>query len=119
MQVTYVKFKPVLLALALATGGQTGSMLPRAHAGDLVLAAESRISEDNKRDAKQSPDYVQPDAAADRAAKDPKLAQRRQKMIAKCEHNNGVDCEKQVDTELGAERLQSGGTRHFAPAHKQ
>jgi hypothetical protein len=117
MQVTYVKFKPVLLALALATCVQMATVLPRAQAGDLVLVAETTISEDNKRNAEQSPDYVHPDPAADMAAKDPKLAQRRTEMIAKCENNHGVDCAKQVDTELGAQ--QTGGGRRYAPAHKQ
>ena len=36
------------------------------------------------------------------------LAARRQTMIADCEQNNGIDCEREVDTELGAERLQDG-----------
>jgi len=30
------------------------------------------------------------------------VAERRQKMIEDCEQNNGVDCEREVDTELGA-----------------
>jgi hypothetical protein len=36
-------------------------------------------------------------------------AERRQKMIEDCEQNHGVDCERQVDTELGAEAIQRGG----------
>jgi hypothetical protein len=32
-------------------------------------------------------------------------AERRQKMIEDCEQNHGVDCERQVDTELGAEAI--------------
>jgi hypothetical protein len=35
--------------------------------------------------------------------------ERRQKMIEDCEQNHGVDCERQVDTELGAEAIQRGG----------
>jgi hypothetical protein len=39
------------------------------------------------------------------------LAERRQKMIAECEQNFGseIDCTREVDTELRAEALQSGG----------
>ncbi|MBI3526961.1 MAG: DUF4124 domain-containing protein [Betaproteobacteria bacterium] len=36
-------------------------------------------------------------------------AERRHKMIEDCEQNNGVDCEREVDTELGAEAIQRGG----------
>jgi hypothetical protein len=36
------------------------------------------------------------------------LAERRQEMIDDCEQNNGTDCEREVDTELQAEALQSG-----------
>jgi hypothetical protein len=39
------------------------------------------------------------------------LTERRQKMIAECEQNFGseIDCTREVDTELRAEALQSGG----------
>ena len=39
----------------------------------------------------------------------PADAERRQKMIEDCEQDHGVDCERQVDTELGAEAIQRGG----------
>jgi hypothetical protein len=47
----------------------------------------------------------QREQAADRA-----LAERRQKMIEECEQNHGseMDCEREADTELRAEGLQSG-----------
>jgi hypothetical protein len=47
------------------------------------------------------------------------LAERRQKMIAECERNFGseIDCIREVDTELRAEALQSGGrVIHLRPA---
>jgi hypothetical protein len=45
------------------------------------------------------------------------LAERRQKMIDDCEQYNKVDCERQVDTELRAEGLQSGArVIHLRPA---
>jgi len=36
-------------------------------------------------------------------------AERRQKMIEDCEQNNGIDCKREVDTELRAEAIQRGG----------
>jgi hypothetical protein len=36
------------------------------------------------------------------------LAERRQEMIDDCEQNHGIDCEREVDTELRAEGLQWG-----------
>ena len=36
-------------------------------------------------------------------------AERRQEMIDDCERNHGTECEREVDTELRAEALQSGG----------
>ena len=47
------------------------------------------------------------------------LAERRQKMIEDCEQNFGseADCTREVDTELRAEALQSGGrVIHLRPA---
>jgi hypothetical protein len=47
------------------------------------------------------------------------LAERRQKMIDDCEQNfgNEIDCTREVDTELRAERLQSGArVIHLRPA---
>jgi hypothetical protein len=42
-------------------------------------------------------------------------AQRREKMLRDCERNNGVDCEREVDTELRAEGLQAGGVIRTVP----
>ena len=45
------------------------------------------------------------------------LAERRQAMIDDCEQNNGIDCEREVDTELRAEGLQWGArVVHLRPA---
>jgi len=48
-------------------------------------------------------------ARDEQAARD--LEERRQRMIAECEQNHGseLDCQRETDTELRAERLQSGG----------
>jgi hypothetical protein len=38
-------------------------------------------------------------------------------MIEHCEDEHGIDCEREVDTELRAEALQSGGrVIHLRPA---
>ena len=42
-------------------------------------------------------------------------AQRREQMIRDCERNNGVDCKREVDTELRAEGLQAGGVIRTVP----
>jgi hypothetical protein len=59
---------------------------------------------DSTPDAGPAPVGDQQDEAATQAD-----AERRQKMIEDCEQNHGVDCERQVDTELGAEAIQRGG----------
>jgi hypothetical protein len=56
-----------------------------------LMVADSAASEAGKAGS---------DAEAD-------LEARRQKMIDHCKANRGVDCEKEVDTELGAEQLYS------------
>ena len=119
MKVTYVTLKPLLLVLALATCAPTGWVQSQAQAGDLVLGAADGVSENKVPEPAQSANYVRPDPAADKAARDPKLAARREEMIAICEDNRGVDCAKQTDTELGAEQLQLGGVRHLAPTPKR
>ena len=52
-------------------------------------------------------------------AQQPSDQERRQKMIDECEQNFGseIDCIREVDTELRAEALQSGGRIiHLRPA---
>jgi hypothetical protein len=56
-----------------------------------LMVADSAASETGKAGS---------DAEADMEA-------RRQEMIEHCKANRGVDCEKEVDTELGAEQLYS------------
>jgi len=53
-------------------------------------------------------------------AQQPSDQERRQKMIDDCEQNFGseIDCTREVDTELRAEALQSGGrVIHLRPPH--
>ena len=38
--------------------------------------------------------------------------EKRQKMIEDCERNNGIDCAREVDVELGAEDIQKDGVFH-------
>ncbi len=68
--------------------------------------------------AAQAQQLYEPPAAEDQAAARA-LAERRQKMIDECEQNFGseMDCTREVDTELRAEALQSGGrVIHLRPA---
>jgi hypothetical protein len=67
----------------------------------------------------QAQQVYQPPATQEQAAARA-LAERRQKMIAECEQNFGseIDCTREVDTELRAEALQSGGrVIHLRPPH--
>ena len=67
--------------------------------------------------AAQAQQLYQPPATEEQAARD--LDERRQKMIDDCEQNFGseMDCTREVDTELRAEALQSGGrVIHLRPA---
>jgi hypothetical protein len=59
---------------------------------------------DSTLDSEPAPVEDQQDGATAHAD-----AERRQKMIEDCEQNHGVDCEHQVDTELGAEAIQRSG----------
>ena len=53
---------------------------------------------------------------ADQLAFERALAERRQRLLDKCEQERGVDCATQVDTELEAERIQATGrVIHLAP----
>jgi len=68
--------------------------------------------------AAQAQQLYQPPAAEEQAAARA-LAERRQKMIDDCEQTFGseMDCTREVDTELRAEALQSGGrVIHLRPA---
>lgn len=44
-----------------------------------------------------------------RTAIEQALAERRDTLIRECERNRGVDCARQVDTELDAQRIQASG----------
>ena len=59
--------------------------------------------------AQQSELTTVPNPPVQNAAAAQAYAERRQKMIEGCEQNNGIDCEREVDTELGAEAIQRGG----------
>jgi hypothetical protein len=59
---------------------------------------------DSTTDAGSASMEDQQDEAAAQA-----YAERRQEMIEDCEQNNGIDCEREVDTELGAEDIQRSG----------
>src|SRR5882672_5882967 len=57
------------------------------------------------------------DGERERQADERALAERRQEMIERCEREHGIDCAREVDTELRAEGLQAGArVIHLRPA---
>lgn len=77
--------------------------------------APATLAADPQRAANSSSEDRNDDQTAQRAFND-----RRVKLIGECERNRGVDCERQVDTELGAERIQAtGNVIHQAPPSRQ
>jgi len=68
---------------------------------------------DSTPDSEAAPVEDQQDGATAQAD-----AERRNKMIEDYEQNHGVDCGRQVDTELGAEAIQRSGhvIHHMRPA---
>ena len=113
--------RQILMTGALAIAA---AILPRcasaAESAPLLIASQTTINQDMQQDAQESPSNAPPDPAAAAAAQDPAFAERRAKMIKHCEDNNGVDCEQQVDVELGAQMLQQeGGVRTHPPAGRR
>jgi uncharacterized protein HemX len=78
----------------------------RAAMAALLLCAVFTTAQAQQAVSIPPSDQVREEQAAARA-----LAERRQKMIEDCEQNFGseADCTREVDTELRAEALQSGG----------
>jgi hypothetical protein len=82
----------------------------QAYEPPAAAAAEDALSADRDSALREREREAQ---AAERA-----LAERRQRMIDECEQNHGseIDCKREVDTELRAEGLQSGGhVIHLSP----
>jgi hypothetical protein len=72
------------------------------------IGAEAARAERNARAA-------QP-VAAGRTPEQTALQERRDQLLQECHVNNGVDCEREVDTQLRAERIQQGApVIHVAP----
>ena len=71
--------------------------------GSRIGAEAARAAERERATASRSPLNVVPvqdDAQA--------RVQRREQLLQDCRRNNGVDCEREVDTELRAEGIQEG-----------
>jgi hypothetical protein len=86
-----------------------GVKAQRVSEGDLSIIPsttprDSTLEAAPASDAEPAPIEDQREAAAAQA-----YSERRQRMIEDCEQNNGIDCEREVDTELGAEAIQQGG----------
>ena len=82
---------------------RTGMKAPSLSRGGPSIIAGT-TAPDSTSDAEPVHTEDQQDASAAQA-----YAERRQKMIEDCEQNNGIDCEREVDTELGAEAIQRSG----------
>jgi hypothetical protein len=80
-----------------------GVKAQRVPVGDLSIIP-STIPRDSTPEAEPSPSEDPEEEAAAQA-----YAERRQRMMEDCERNNGTECEREVDTELGAEAIQSSG----------
>ena len=96
----------LLAILALSTAAMAQTARPGSSAPGM---------EENRREARLLADTLE----IPRHAED-LMVRMRAEMIQACEDNRGVDCAVEVDTELGAERLEGeGGTRHLAPPGKR
>jgi hypothetical protein len=81
-------------------------------AGKQTLPVDGNLSIISGPPAQQSvsaPVSDEYDARSEQAAMQQMEAEERDRLIEECEHNRGVDCAQQVDTELGAGRVQAGG----------
>jgi hypothetical protein len=100
----YSNKKPAGVAYTLMPEGRL-SIIP----GDRI-GAEAAKAARNERVRRQDP------GESSARTEEEAIAGRREKMLKQCRANNGVDCEREVDTELRAEALQQGSfVRRLAP----
>jgi hypothetical protein len=78
------------------------SVIPGSRIGAEAARAAERESQTSGA-ASESDVLTQAEALAEA-----RLQQRRERMLQYCQRNNGVDCEREVDTELRAEGLMQG-----------
>jgi hypothetical protein len=92
-----------------------GVKAQRVHQGDLSIVPGT-TSRESAPDAERAPHAQRAfiEDQQDEAAAQP-YAERRQRMINDCEQNNGIDCKREADTELGAEAIQQGGIHQMRP----
>jgi hypothetical protein len=77
------------------------SVIPGSRIGAEAARAAERERVNASRDAS-------PNAAVQEQMRAQAAAQRRDQLIQECERNNGVECDREVDTELRAEGIQEG-----------
>ena len=61
-----------------------------------------------------SPTAAQATSIDDQPQASEAYAERRQRMIEQCEHNNGIDCVSEIDNELRAEGVQRDTSQAYA-----
>jgi hypothetical protein len=83
--------------------------------GSRIGAEADRAAERERASAARS---GSDEAAQQEQIREQGRAQRREKRLQECERNNGVDCEREVDTELRAEDMQRGVIRTVPPGVK-
>lgn len=66
-----------------------------------------RIGAEAARAARSAPARTHP-AAPSPSADETAVEERRDRLLQDCHVNNGVDCEREVDTQLRSERIQRG-----------
>jgi len=80
------------------------SVIPGSRIGAEAARAAARERESPTTSAASDSDVLSQAEALAEA----RLQQRRERMLEYCHRNNGVDCEREVDTELRAEGLMQG-----------
>jgi hypothetical protein len=92
--------------------GVKWKLMPEAK---LSVIPGERIGAEAARAARTAPVQTEPGAASpstDQTA----LEERRDRLLQDCHVNNGVDCKREVDTQLRSEQIQQGApVIHLAP----
>ena len=84
--------------------GVKWKLMPEAR---LSVIPGERIGAQAARAARNGQTRTDP-AAASPSADQTALDERRERLLRECHANNGVDCEREVDTQLRSERIQQG-----------
>ena len=103
-----------------ANSDETPYEIEQEHAAPVTvtdLPGSDRLStgvELRGAELKPSPTAAQATSIDDQPKASQAYAERRQRMIEQCEHNNGVDCASEIDNELRAEGVQRDTSQAYA-----